>query len=178
MQLSPPLGVRTWLRLLGHSIAALCGVVVQVVFLPSIAVAGIAPDVLLLLVIWIALRQGQTVGALAGFTIGLLMDLVVPGALGINAFAKTWVGFIGGMFAHPEVNNVLALPLLKLLGILALSSGVHSLLYYALLLHPLDISFGGFLLTVGIATGYTLIVGMLAALVARLWGRRGTISEQ
>ncbi len=175
---SPLPGVHIWLRLIGYGIAALCGVVIQLVLMPSVAIGGIAPDVLLVIILWIALRHGPVAGALAGFIIGLLVDAVLPGALGINSFAKTVAGFVGGLFAEPGLDNPLTLPWLRLSAILALSSAVQHLLYYALLLHPLDVSLGSFLLTVAGATGYSLVVGALIAMVAKLWRGRDTISEQ
>jgi rod shape-determining protein MreD len=54
-----------------------------------------------------ALRYGRVQGAVAGFSFGLLADLLVtPETLGLQAFAKTILGFVAGQF-RTEQNELL-----------------------------------------------------------------------
>ncbi len=172
-------GVQVWLRLVGYSLAAFCCTVLHIVFLPLVAVAGIVPDLLLLLVFWIALREGQIAGTLAGFAIGVLMDLVLPGALGLSAFAKTLAGFVVGFFAPVGNDDLRMMSIGKLLSVVALGSGVHNVVYFALFVHPMDVNPVEFVLKyAGASTGYTLVVATLLVLGLQLWWRRRVISER
>jgi len=59
-----------------------------------IAIAGVRPDLLVAFVVYFAWMRGPVSGVVGGFTVGLLQDLDAPGPLGLNALAKTVVGFI------------------------------------------------------------------------------------
>lgn len=173
-------GVGIWLRILGYALAALFGALLQVLLLPLLAVAGIVPDLMLLLTFWIALREGQVAGTVAGFALGLLLDVVMHGQLGLHAFAKTLAGFVVGFFAHPDDPAWLrVLPLWRLMGILAVGSVVHNVAYFALFVHPLDVPPVLFVLKyAGAATGYTLLLAVLLVIGWRLVDRRGLTSER
>ncbi|MEN3026761.1 MAG: rod shape-determining protein MreD, partial [Chlorobiota bacterium] len=134
-------GARTWSRVVSYGIAALGATVLHLVVLPWIAVAGIVPDLLLVVTVWIALREGRVAGMVAGFGCGLLLDWIMQGQLGLHAFAKTVAGFVSGLFARPEDPEWLATAdPLRLLGILLLVCVLHNLLYFALFAHPLEVS--------------------------------------
>ncbi len=72
--------------------------ILQTSFVPSIAVAGIKPDLLMLVLFFFAIRYGVMAGVLAGFLIGLLQDVYTPVLLGQNALTKTVVGACIGLF--------------------------------------------------------------------------------
>lgn len=59
-----------------------------------IAIAGVRPDLLVAFVVYFSWVRGPVSGVVAGFSVGLLQDLDAPGPLGLNAFAKTVVGFM------------------------------------------------------------------------------------
>lgn len=57
------------------------------------------PDLVLILVIYIAIRDGKTKGTSTGFTFGLIEDLIVSvGYLGLSSLTKSITGFIMGFF--------------------------------------------------------------------------------
>ncbi len=180
MAQAPLPGLRIWVRILGYSIAALIGALIHVLVLPVIALSGVVPDVLLVLVFWVALRHGQVAGTVAGFAIGLLLDVVMQGGLGVHAFAKTLAGFVVGFFARLDDPEWLrSVELWRVMGIVALGTTVHAVVYHALLLHPLDApSFLFVLAYAGAAVVYTLIVAMGLLLGWRLLGRRGLTSAR
>jgi rod shape-determining protein MreD len=70
-------------------VLALQGTVVH-----RIAIAGVRPDLLVAFVVYFSWMRGPVPGVLAGFGVGLIQDLDAPGPLGLNALAKTVVGFI------------------------------------------------------------------------------------
>lgn len=73
----------------------------QKLLFDRLLIYGAKPDAILLLVVWIARREGQSVGTTAGFFAGALMDLL-HGTLGLQAFAKTVSGFVAGFFSNPD----------------------------------------------------------------------------
>lgn len=79
---------------------------VTAVFVVHIGVAidasllGVHPDLMLLIAICGGLAGGPARGAEVGFFAGLLSDLVLPGSLGVSAFAFALVGFGAGTVAE------------------------------------------------------------------------------
>lgn len=57
------------------------------------------PDLILILLIYIAIRNGKIKGTSTGFTFGLIKDLIVSvGFLGLTSLTKSITGFIMGYF--------------------------------------------------------------------------------
>lgn len=73
----------------------------QKLLFDRLLIFGATPDVMLLLTVWIARREGQSLGITAGFFIGLFMDLL-HGTMGLDAFSKTVSGFVAGFFSNPD----------------------------------------------------------------------------
>ena len=72
--------------------------VLQLTVVPLISVDFIAPDLILILVVFFTLRNGQIYGSLLGFVLGLFFDLASGGLVGASMFSKTLAGFIAGYF--------------------------------------------------------------------------------
>ncbi|HEX7510791.1 MAG TPA: rod shape-determining protein MreD [Chitinivibrionales bacterium] len=70
----------------------------QTSFVPAIAVFGIKPDLLMIILFFFSIRYGIMPGLLMGFFIGLTQDLYTPAILGQNALTKTIVGACIGLF--------------------------------------------------------------------------------
>lgn len=81
-------------------VAALVVLIVQLTFAPRMAIAGVLPDFVLLLLVMFTLRRGPLVGTLLGFSVGLVQDLLDPVAFGANALAKCIVGWVIGKSAQ------------------------------------------------------------------------------
>jgi rod shape-determining protein MreD len=62
-------------------------------WIPAIRIAGVAPDLLLGVVLVFALKRGPVWGAWAGFVIGLLVAVEEPAALGIDSAALILAGY-------------------------------------------------------------------------------------
>jgi len=76
------------------AIVLLVVLILQATLAQRIAIAGVRPDLLVAFVVYFAWMRGPVSGVVGGFTVGLLQDLDAPGPLGLNALAKTVVGFI------------------------------------------------------------------------------------
>jgi rod shape-determining protein MreD len=158
---------QTWynLRFVIYGIIALLLSVVHVVFLNLVSVGGITPDLLIILVVWIAIREGQFIGILAGFGCGLLFDIVSLDVLGTNALAKTFAGFAAGYF-FKEKNNELTLGSLKFIFAVIICAFIHNIIYFFFYLRPTEINFSGFFFRYGVAsTLYTTVAALFPMLV-------------
>ena len=76
--------------------ALLLLVAAHVVLRPRFAPSRFAPDLILVALLFLAIRTRPGVGAVAGFLVGLLSDAVAPTTFGAGAFALTIVGFAAG----------------------------------------------------------------------------------
>lgn len=99
--------------------------VLQTSFLPSIAVFGIQPDLLLLVLFFLSVKQGVLCGIFVGFFLGLGMDLYTPAILGQNALAKAIIGSFFGLFNERLMRID---PLMKIV-ILFLGFIIHDMIF-------------------------------------------------
>ncbi len=138
-------------------------VALQWLVLGRLRLWGAYPDAVLLFIAWLGLRHGRKAGAISGFGLGLLMDALY-GTWGIQAFIKTLVGFLVGLFPANERETLLILPQQAFIG-----SFVIALLHNGLLIIFLVVESGARSLVligslwIGSAL-YTALVGTLAAL--------------
>jgi len=94
---------------------------IQITMVPLISIEKIAPDLVIIFVVYMALRNGQIVGTVAGFISGLLMDLTVDFVPGLSALSKTVSGFISGYF-YSEAKIEANIGTLRFFGIVILCS--------------------------------------------------------
>lgn len=100
---------------------------VQVTLLSRLPLPGATPDLVLLVVVGLALSQGQTFGLVLGFAAGLASDLVPPAdhEIGRWAFVLTVVGYAAGA-ARDQTRRSVFVPLAVVAG-----AGAGSVLLYA-----------------------------------------------
>ncbi len=102
--------------------------VLQATIVNRIAISGVRPDLLVAFIVYFGWMRGPIPGVMGGFTVGLLQDLDAPGPLGLNALAKTVVGFLvakAGFRVHRS--NVGVRFFFFLLAML-----VHDLIYFSI----------------------------------------------
>jgi rod shape-determining protein MreD len=149
--------------LLRRVLIGLLVVALQWLVLGRLRLWGAYPDVVLLFVAWVGLRDGRLSGSVTGFGLGLLMDAIY-GTWGIQMFVKTVIGFLIGLFPADERESLLILPQQAFLGALVIALLHNGLLVIFLALQsgtrtPFLIS----ALWIGSAL-YTSIVGTIASL--------------
>lgn len=74
--------------------------VIQTTIIPLISINGVIPDLIIILLVFYTLRNGQIYGTVLGFIYGLLFDLITGSLLGSSMLAKTLAGFVAGYFAN------------------------------------------------------------------------------
>jgi len=70
---------------------------IQLTLINSITILGLKPDLIMVVVVVFSLLKGEKEGTISGFASGLLQDIFSTGLLGINALAKTVIGFSCGI---------------------------------------------------------------------------------
>lgn len=95
--------------------------VLQAGLAPYMAVGGVIPNFLLLVVVTLALTTGPTEGAAAGFSAGLLFDLLGTGPVGPMCIVLTVVGYAAGLLHEQMFAEGWLLPL-TVLAVAALSA--------------------------------------------------------
>jgi len=74
--------------------------IIQTTIVPLIAIRGVTPDLIMILLVFYSMRCGQIYGSVLGFSYGLLFDLITGSLLGSTMLSKTLAGFIAGYFSN------------------------------------------------------------------------------
>lgn len=92
-----------------RSAAALAAIFIALALqttLAGLVIRGTAAlDLVLIVVVYIALKSGPVTGLLAGTVAGLIQDALSNPILGIGGLAKTMVGFLAGLLATQFILN-------------------------------------------------------------------------
>lgn len=149
--------------LLRNALVGVAAFALQWLVLGRLRIFGSYPDVVLLYVAWLGLRQGRRTGSIFGFAFGALMDAAY-GTWGIHMFVKTLVGFLVGQFPVDERESLRLQPQQAFLGGLVVAL-VHNGLMVAFLALQTEATntFMVFALWLGAAL-YTAFVGTIIAL--------------
>ena len=94
------------------------GGVAHATLAPALSIAGVTPDLPMIVVVLLALHRGPETGCVAGFAAGLLQDAAGGGLIGVQALTKAVVGFVIGI-AGSRLR--VAQPLVQVPGLVILS---------------------------------------------------------
>jgi rod shape-determining protein MreD len=88
-------------------------VLLQLSFFSRVQVFGVSPDLLPALVVSLGLLGGSMTGAVAGFSVGFLVDCLLVEALGTSSLVLLGSGYLAGLFRERfEIHSSLVPPLL------------------------------------------------------------------
>jgi len=85
------------MKILLKSAIIVVTLLIQLTLINSITILGLKPDLIMVVVVVFSLLKGEKEGTISGFASGLLQDIFSTGLLGINALAKTVIGFTCGI---------------------------------------------------------------------------------
>lgn len=125
---------RFWTKLLIYAGFTTSFSFIQLSFSYLISLWGVTPNLILLLVIWICLAEGQFYGLFAGFIIGIFYDYVSMNIIGINALANTVVAYIVGFF-YKENELMYIIRSNKIFLIVLIASFAFNFIYYLILIN-------------------------------------------
>jgi len=129
------------------------------------SIGSVTPDLLLILVVWLAISNGQMTGLIGGFVIGLVMDGITGDVPGTNALSKTIVGFTAGFFFN-ENKIYLTLGNYPALLITLLCAVVHNFIYYFFHVRYTEMTFNVFIYKYCIASAlYTTVLAIIPMLI-------------
>ncbi|MBR6537893.1 MAG: rod shape-determining protein MreD [Lachnospiraceae bacterium] len=98
----------------------------QSTVMPALSLAGVVPDLLLILVITVAYTRGRVAGMLTGFAAGLLTDVCFNDMVGLCALFYLCIGYIAGYSQKIYEERDYTLPLLMI----AAGEFLYSFAYY------------------------------------------------
>jgi rod shape-determining protein MreD len=104
----------------------------QIVVFSEVALAGGAPDLLLVTVVALGLLRGSVPGAAFGFAGGLIVDLLTLETLGITSLVLTLAGFWAGRWAETTGRGRRLAPLLAVGVITIVAAGFAFVLHFML----------------------------------------------
>ena len=87
------------MRMAAAAAAILIALALQTTLAGLVIRGTAAIDLVLIVVVYIALKSGPVTGLLAGTVAGLIQDALSAPILGIGGLAKTLVGFLSGVLA-------------------------------------------------------------------------------
>lgn len=87
-------------------------IMLQSTLLQRFSIAGVVPDVSLILLIFFANRQGSMQGQISGFASGLIQDFLSTAPLGFYAFIRTIIGFLYGLSKGKFFVDPILLPII------------------------------------------------------------------
>jgi len=125
-------------RYLRTSLVALVLLLLQTTIIQFLSLNGLLPDLLLIWVVYIAIRRGQVEAALSGFVVGCLQDVTTIQFFGLAALAKTVGGFAAGYFFNQNRTEE-TLGTYRFALIILLASFIHDMVYYAIFFQGIDV---------------------------------------
>jgi len=116
-----------------RSAVALAAIVISIAVQTTLAGfifrgSSTAIDLVLIVVVYIAIKSGPVTGLLAGTVAGLIQDSLGGGILGIGGLAKTIVGFLSGVLG---TQFIVTAPLPRFL-LLLVATALHAAIFMGL----------------------------------------------
>ena len=116
------------MRAAGVILAVAVALAVQTTLARFLVRGTVAVDLVLVAVVYVALRSGPVTGMLAGTFAGLIQDALSFGVIGIGGLAKTVVGFLTGIIG---TQFIVAQPLPRFVVFFA-ATAVHAVVFMGL----------------------------------------------
>lgn len=152
-------------RYINYGVITLALLIIQTTIVPFTAIANIIPDLLTVWIVYLAIQLGQIPGTVAGFLIGVALDLVGGQFLGLHALSKTVGGFLAGYFFN-ENKIAYILGSYEFLLVTGITSFVHNIIYFIILVQGGNISLVTAIFRFGLfSTLYTIAVALIPVLV-------------
>jgi rod shape-determining protein MreD len=151
-------GLTSTLRYIGISILIL---LLQSTIVPFTSIGNIIPDIIVVWIVYLSIKLGQIPATIAGFTIGLMQDIIGGQFLGLGALSKTVAGFLAGYFYNEnKIDQILGS--YEFLVITAISAFAHNVIYFIILVQGSEIGVSTAVFGFGIySTLYTLAIALL-----------------
>ena len=139
---------------------ALLLVALQTTAIHLLNLEGVIPDLPAVLIVYIALVEGQMQGMLWGFGIGLALDLTTQDFIGLSALTKMLCGFFAGYFFN-ENKTRMVLTSYRFILIVFTVTLLQNLVYFVMFTQGTEINVFRAIVQYGLTTTlYTAIVSL------------------
>ncbi len=152
-------------RHVGYAFKAVVLLIVQANLVDMVSLRGITPDLLLIFIVYLAVKEGQTYVLPWGFFLGLVLDLSTGTVIGLSALSKTVAAFTAGYF-FSDNKITMTLATYRFLLLVFLTAFIHNAVYFVIFTMGSDIGFLGAVFGVGLASAlFTTTLAILPMLV-------------
>lgn len=129
-------------QFLSYGPLSLALLLLHLMIVPYLTLANVVPDIILIFVIYLAIREGRVPATIAGFCLGLLLDLLggESSVLGLSALTKSVTGFAAG-YSYSEGRAIQTLGSYRFLMVVGAGSLLHNALYFTIYLQGTSVSF-------------------------------------
>jgi len=110
-----------------HILYLLLAFVLQTTWVHYLGIFEIQPDLILLVLVFVAVAGGHLEATALGFVVGLCQDAYSPADLGLNALSKSLIGFAVGLGRGRLMADTIQVQIV----IVASAVVIHDLIYYA-----------------------------------------------
>ncbi len=150
----------------GYVFKAVVLLIVQANLVDMVSLKGITPDLLLIFIVYLAVKEGQMYALPWGFFLGLVLDLSTGTVIGLSALSKTVAAFTAGYF-YSENKITMTLATYRFLLLVFFTAFIHNAIYFVIFTMGGDIGFLGAVFGVGLASAlFTTTVAILPMLVS------------
>lgn len=115
-------------RTIGFALIVIISFILQSTVCRSITFGSIGPNLLIIIAASFGFMLGKKSGIIAGFFIGLLVDVFNGGVLGFHALLYMYIGYFNGFFKSMFFKDDLKLQILLVAG----SDLLYGIVYYVL----------------------------------------------
>lgn len=143
-------------RGIAWTVVVVTALLLQTTVFAQIKLAGAKPELMYLVTVVMAMLEGPTTGAVAGFSAGMAQDFLLDQPKGITALTLTLVGYVVGQVRQYIVTPSPLLPVVLVAG--ATAGGVLFYGLVAFLLGQLGTGFGFLLRTALLSAVYNAVL--------------------
>jgi rod shape-determining protein MreD len=140
-------------------------IIFQSVIVPFLSFDGVAPDMILILLIYYTINNSQMYGTLLGSVLGIISDLTFGSILGSMMVTKTISGFVAGYFSSENKRDTYLKPINFSLIVLFVSA-IHNFVFSFFSTFDLSENFFYSLISSSaLSSLYTSLIGFLIIIV-------------
>ncbi len=153
------------MRIRAFVVVCIGALILDTALAPEIEILGARPDFLILAIVYGGLGAGVRIPIIAGFLMGLTVDSELPEYFGLNALALSITAFVSASLLDRLVKSNILVQCSVIFGGTLLRDVIFYAAYYR---DSLDIFGHVFVRYSLIGAGYTVAVGLLIHVMARL----------
>ncbi|HRP03017.1 MAG TPA: rod shape-determining protein MreD [Candidatus Kapabacteria bacterium] len=153
-------------KLLIYPILAVLLGLFQISLAHFIEIGGISPNVMIIFIVWLSIKEGQFFTLFAAFFTGIFYDIIKMDLIGTNALSLLITAFACGFF-YKEGKSDLIIRSFKFLLISFIGAIIHNFVYYFLYIRISEMDFWNFFIKYGVASSlYTCVFSFFPILIS------------